>query len=654
MTIEVLKVELKSVSDASGLEKGITSGLFKADEVIGVIGKTEGNGGVNDFTRILADQAFRRVLLRHGKRDEKAVNQIPMVWSGGCDGVITPHATVFARNDKTGPASKARLVMGTAISAVLLPEDIGRPAMVEKVAAAVKDAMRDAGISDPKDVHYVQTKTPLLTIDSVRDAESRGQHVAGEVHDSMGVSNGTTALGIAVALGEIKMPKAEQVCKDLDLYSSVASCSSGVELTQAQIVLLGNRPGAGGRYRIGHAVMRDALDIDGIYDAIRNAGLNLPDRPRAEDLHGRVVNCFMKCEADRRGTLRGRRQIMLDDSDVHHHRHSKAAVGGVAAAAIGDPAVFVSVDAMHQGPQGGGPVIAIVEVGVFPVSSSLPYFVALERGFFKEQNIEPEMVRLIGGPPNIAAMITNQIDAAAVLVTIEGMNADLKKPGVAMYISLNSQNKTYQMEQFVVRKGYPASSLKDLKGAKIMSAPGPANVTMAKAALAAAGLKEGDYTIDQLDMAQHVNVMQAGTFDAGYTLEPNASTMRKMGIASTIEAGVIAHYVLGDPNANAFVGGGALTSDFIKSRPDVAKRFTAAWGKAVAFINSNPQEARKHLLKNTFTPEDVVDTVPMIRYYMVGDLTAKDKADFQKFIDFSVQTGTLPEKVDVTKYMQTF
>ena len=76
--------------------------------------------------------------------------------------------------------------------------------------------------------------------------------------------------------------------------------------------------------------------------------------PRISD--GRVVNCFMKCEADRRGTLRGRRQIMLDNSDVHHHRHSKAAVGGVAAAAIGDPAVFVSVDAMHQGPQGGGPV----------------------------------------------------------------------------------------------------------------------------------------------------------------------------------------------------------------------------------------------------------------------------------------------------------
>jgi ring-opening amidohydrolase-like protein len=363
MAIEVAKIELKTVQDASGVEERIKAGQFTADQVIAVIGKTEGNGGVNDFTRILADQAFRRVLAKHGRRGEAEIAQIPMVWSGGCDGVITPHATVFARNEKTGPADKSRLAIGTALSAELLPEDIGRPAMVEKVAAAVKAAMKNAGIDDPKDVHYVQTKTPLLTIESVRDAEKRGQHVACEVHDSMGVSNGTTALGIAVALGETPMPRAEQICKDLDLYSSVASCSSGVELTQAQIVLLGNKPGAGGRYRIGHAVMRDALDIDGIYDSIRSAGLDLPARPRAEDLGGKLVNCFMKCEADRTGQLRGRRQIMLDDSDVPWHRHAKAAVGGVAAAAIGDPAVFVSVDAMHQGPQGGGPCIAIIDAG---------------------------------------------------------------------------------------------------------------------------------------------------------------------------------------------------------------------------------------------------------------------------------------------------
>ena len=143
MAIEVAKVELKTVQDASGLEGLIAAGKFGANEVIAVIGKTEGNGGVNDFTRILADQAFRRVLLKHGTRSEAAIHNVPMVWSGGCDGVITPHATIFARNNKTGPADKSRLVIGTALSAELLPEDIGRLAMVQKVADA--DVLRQIG-----------------------------------------------------------------------------------------------------------------------------------------------------------------------------------------------------------------------------------------------------------------------------------------------------------------------------------------------------------------------------------------------------------------------------------------------------------------------------------------------------------------------------
>ena len=295
-----------------------------------------------------------------------------------------------------------------------------------------------------------------------------------------------------------------------------------------------------------------------------------------------------------------------------------------------------------------------VKVGVFPTASSVPYFAAIERGFFKEQSLEPETIRLIGGPPNIAAMISNQIEAAIVLVTIEAMNANLKKPGVAMYIGVHSQNKTYQMEQFVVRKGYAAASLKDLRGARIMSAPGPANLVAAKAVLARVGLKEGDYTIDQLDMSQHVNVMTAGTFDAGYTLEPQASIMRKLGVARTLEAGVIAKYILGDENGNAFAAGCALTSDFIKSRPDVARRFALVWKKGIEFVNENPQEARKYLARNTLTPEDVVDTVPMVRYFMAADLTDKHKAEFQKFIDFSTELGVLPGKVDITKYLQVY
>ncbi len=249
------------------------------------------------------------------------------------------------------------------MSEPLLPEDIGRIPMVEKVAAGVRVAMRQAGITDPRDVHYVQTKTPLLTTHTIADARRRGQSVFTEqTGESMDVSNGTTALGVAVGLGEIQMPAADAIMRDRGLYSEVASCSSGVELDRAQIVVLGNVAGIGGRYRIGHGVMRDALDQDGIWQAIASAGLPLPDRPRPADLDNRLVNLFMKCEADPTGVVRGRRNAMLDDSDVHWHRQIKACVGGVAAAVSGDPAVFVSVSAVHQGPAGGGPVAAIVDL----------------------------------------------------------------------------------------------------------------------------------------------------------------------------------------------------------------------------------------------------------------------------------------------------
>ena len=362
MAIEVRKVILENVSDGSGLKALIDEGVFGADEVIAVIGKTEGNGGVNDFTRILADRAFRDVLMASGSRSQEQVDQVPMVWSGGVDGVLCPHATVFARVAGE-PGPEPRLTVGIAMSDTILPEEIGRPAMVEKVAEGVRRAMADAGIEDPADVHYVQTKTPLLTMETIAEAKARGRDVITEqTLMSMDISNGTTALGIAVALGEIAMPSADQICRDVSLFSSVASCSSGVELDQAQTVVVGNGP-VGGRYRVGHSVMDDALDVAGVYGAIRSAGLDLPDRPVASDLGDRLVNVFVKCEADPAGRLRGRRQVMLNDSDVHHHRQIKGAVGGVVGAATGDPAVFVSVGALHQGPSGGGTVAAIVDLG---------------------------------------------------------------------------------------------------------------------------------------------------------------------------------------------------------------------------------------------------------------------------------------------------
>lgn len=374
MAVVVRKIPFESVIDVSGLLACFEKGVFEADDIIAVIGKTEGNGGVNDFSRILADRVLRDLLVEHGSRSREEVLQVPLVWSGGCDGIIAPHMTVFARTNgdenKTPNSVETgdrRLAIGVALSDPILPEEIGRIPMVEKVAEGVRLAMKRAGIDNPADIHYVQTKTPLLTLERIAAARSRGRDiVTEETMDSMAISNATAALGIGVGLEEFPLPRDEQIGHDRDLYSSVASCSSGVELDEAQIVLIGNRPGASGDFRIGHSVMRDNLDIEGVYDSIRSAGVPLPDRPTADDLGDAVVNCFIKCEADPSGRLRGRRLVALNDSDIHHTHHTKAAVGAIAALAIGDPAVFCSVAALQQGPSGGGTVAAIIDTTKLP------------------------------------------------------------------------------------------------------------------------------------------------------------------------------------------------------------------------------------------------------------------------------------------------
>jgi NitT/TauT family transport system substrate-binding protein len=167
-----------------------------------------------------------------------------------------------------------------------------------------------------------------------------------------------------------------------------------------------------------------------------------------------------------------------------------------------------------------------LKIAVFPSSSALPYFVALERGYFKDVGIEPEAVNFNAHPLIVQALVSGDVDGASNLVTLEGANINQRRPNTLAYIALNGQSSRNIVEQFVVRNGHPAQSLKDLKGAKILSAPGPSNLGAAKAVLKAVGLEEGrDYTIQEQAMGVHIGAIQAGTFDAGYTLEPLASMM---------------------------------------------------------------------------------------------------------------------------------
>src|SRR5262245_36006863 len=104
-----------------------------------------------------------------------------------------------------------------------------------------------------------------------------------------------------------------------------------------------------------------------------------------------------------------------------------------------------------------------VRVAVFQAISAMPYFVALERGYFKEAGIETETIPMASHPFIVQAFVKGDIEAATNLVTLEGANINQKRPGTLSYFTINGQNHVNLVEQFVVRAGHPAQSIRDLK-----------------------------------------------------------------------------------------------------------------------------------------------------------------------------------------------
>jgi cyanuric acid amidohydrolase len=355
--VDVFRLPCRGPGDTSALEALLDSGQVRATDIVAVMGKTEGNGCVNDYTREYATAMLAACLgARLGLTPAQVEQRVAFVMSGGTEGVLSPHVTVFARKPSAGPAGGKRLSLGIAFTRDFRPEEIGRRAQVEETAEAVRRAMDDAGIAGVDDLHFVQVKCPLLTPAKIAAARARGvEPVTADTYESMGYSRGASALGIALATGEVPASAITDaaVLHDWSLSSSVASTSAGIELEQNVVIALGMSAQASSPYVIAHGVMADAIDAASVRRTLEALGL------RGGDDLQRIVNVFAKAEASPDGRVRGMRHTMLGDSDINSTRHARAVTGAVIASVVGHGMVYVSGGAEHQGPAGGGPVAVI-------------------------------------------------------------------------------------------------------------------------------------------------------------------------------------------------------------------------------------------------------------------------------------------------------
>lgn len=368
MRADVVRFPLPDPGDVTGLRQAFAAGIVNPREIVAVIGKTHGNGLVNDYTRGFLTQSLAYLISSTSEETPEAVRRrIPFIFSGGVEGVLSPHYSVFTVTPSETNASGAKaLAVGVAFTPELRPEDIGRQRQIDFTADAVMQAVRSARIDSPSDVHFVQVKGPAFTLaDIVADAMAGGKPASDNPGRLMGLGRAASALGVGKALGEIPANRAIEnaVAKDFEVFSSVASCSAGVEVRVNEIIVVGVSSKWSGPLTIEHAAMIDPLDTAGILQVLSRLDFGSVAQVSTEQAL-RIRAAFVKCEASRDGTIRGKSHTMLNDGDIDQQRHIRAAVGAVVASVINDTAIFVSGGAEHQGPDGGGTIAIIAERSV--------------------------------------------------------------------------------------------------------------------------------------------------------------------------------------------------------------------------------------------------------------------------------------------------
>ena len=287
-----------------------------------------------------------------------------------------------------------------------------------------------------------------------------------------------------------------------------------------------------------------------------------------------------------------------------------------------------------------------IRIGYWPVAAGLPFYGAVEKGYFKEAGLDVEPNKFAGAQQVMEAMLAGRCDGSSNGTGSANLAiGEIAQPGLFRIFATNPSNAKWVLEEFLVPKDSPIRALAELKGKRVASGPGIQNVTLAKTMLERAGA--GPMAVTELPIGQHVAALAAGQVDAVYTLEPTGTVGRLNGTTRVLEAGVVAHYVLGDPLAPWHGGSASLTTEFIRKYPNEARRFIAAYAKGIELVRTRPEEARPCLKGYTAIEGALTAEVPLASYMLWNEFKASDVAYFQKFYDLFAEKGIFEKKVAV-------
>lgn len=287
-----------------------------------------------------------------------------------------------------------------------------------------------------------------------------------------------------------------------------------------------------------------------------------------------------------------------------------------------------------------------IRIGFWPVASGLPFFAAVDQGYFKQAGLDVVVQKHASAQQAMEAMLSGRAEGSANGVATAVLAVgEIAQPGLLKIFCSNPSNAEYVLDEFIVAKDSPLQSVADLKGKRIACGPGIQNLTIARSILEQAGVPDAKVT--ELPIAQHIAAIATDQVDAIYTLEPTGTVGRLNGVSKVLEAGVVAKYLLGDPMAPWFGGSATLTSSFINEHPDVAHKFMQAYRQGVVLLKTDPAKARPSLKGYTAIDGALTNEVPMNDYVFYDEFTPEQIAYFQKYFDLFTAKGIFSKPLSV-------
>jgi cyanuric acid amidohydrolase len=271
-----------------------------------------------------------------------------MVIVVGCEGATTPCAFVLADlKDDGGGDTRPRLAIGVAHGKRPADDALDNPSFAHEVADLVRTAVEDGGMAPDEVVTaFVNTPSP-----AVGDKAARGRR-----------ARAVAALGAGIALGEIEAQRITDTAigTNPSLYTRRVQTFTGPTVKQVEVIILGNRTGAGGQFMACATVTSDLLDVRPLKRMLVGAGLRLDtDGELAEP--ERVVAALIKSGVGANGNVLGQPTVIFRGG-IPPEKHVRAAQSGVFGSVLKTTCMFNTYDPIQQAPEGGSQACCIVRL----------------------------------------------------------------------------------------------------------------------------------------------------------------------------------------------------------------------------------------------------------------------------------------------------